>query len=307
MHAAVPLESPRARLDLRLVVALAIVYVIWGSTFLAMRIAVSALPPWAMAGSRFTVAGLLALGVARLRNERLPSRRDWLIALPAGSLLFVIGNGLVAVAEQSIPSSVAAVVVATMPLFASAFNALRGERATRADVVGMALGLIGVIVLSGGSALLSAGSHGFLLLVAPVGFALGSLLVRARGPRAGGLAVAAPQMLCGGGVMLVISAASGEHLSGVVPWTAIAAWVYLVVLGSLVSFTAYAWLLRNARPALAMSHAYVNPLVAVVLGAVFGGEHLGLSSALAAVLIAGGVMIAVAAKSRSRRPVASSA
>ncbi|MBX3226931.1 MAG: EamA family transporter [Labilithrix sp.] len=298
MNAAVSLPTLRPRLDPRLLAALAVVYAIWGSTYLVMRVAVASLPPWGMAGTRFVSAGLLALGVARLRGEVLPSRRDWLLALPTGALLFVVGNGLVAVAEQSIASSVAAVVAATTPLFASAFRAARGERPSRAEIAGMALGLAGVVVLAGGSTLWSAGPRGLVLLFAPVGFALGSLLVRARGPQAGGLAVAAPQMICGGAIMLAISAASGEHMPPTLDASAALAWLYLVVLGSLVGFTAYAWLLRNAPPALSMSHAYVNPLVAVLLGSALGGEQLGASALGAAGLIAAGVMIAVAARAK---------
>lgn len=298
MNVVVRAESPRAPLDVRVAVALSIVYVVWGSTYLAMRVAVAALPPWGMAGSRFVVAGLVALGLARLRGEPLPGKKEWLLALPTGSLFFVIGNGLVAVAEQSIPSSVAAVVAATTPLFASAIGAVRGERPSRSEVMGMAFGLAGVVVLGSGAALFSAASHGLVLLVAPVGFAMGSLLVRARGPGKGGLAVAAPQMLAGGSVMVLISLVSGEHLPAVVPFSAVAAWLYLVLVGSVVGFTTYTWLLRHARPAVAMSHAYVNPLVAVVLGAAFGGEVLGRPALFAAMLIAGGVMMAIAAKSR---------
>jgi len=232
MNAALPVATLRPRLDLRLLCALAYVYVVWGSTYLAMRVAVAALPPWGMAGTRFATAGLLALAIARIRGELMPSKRDWLLALPTGVCLFVAGNGLVAVAEQSIPSSVAAVVAATAPFFLTGFNAVRGERAARADLVGMGLGV-----------------------------------------------------------------ASGEHLPAVIPASAILAWIYMVVLGSLVGFTAFAWLLRHARPAVAMSYAYVNPLVAVILGAMLGGEHIGASSLLAAALIAGGVMVAVASKS----------
>ena len=159
-------------------------------------------------------------------------------------------------------------------------------------MVGIALGLAGVVVLTGSSAILGAGVRGLLLMVAPVGWALGSVLVRAAGTRATGIAAAAPQMVTGGFAMAVISLAMGEHVPHL-SFTACAAWAYLVVAGSLVGFTAYAWLLRHARPSVAMSYAYVNPLVAVVLGAVLGGEPLGGAALLAAAFIASGVMISV--------------
>lgn len=295
----------RARLDVRLGVALGLVYTLWGSTYLAMRFAVAVLPPWGMAAARFLVAGFLALGIAYLRKETLPSKRDWLIAIPSGCLLFVVGNGLIAVAEQSVPSAVAAVAAASSPLFVAAIGAMRGERPSKAEAAGMGLGVIGVVILTGSSAILGAGLRGLILLAAPVGWALGSVLVRATGPRASGLAAAAPQMITGGVAMSFISLGTHERLPAHVPLGAIAAWAYLVLAGSLVGFTAYAWLLRHARPAISMSYAYVNPLVAVVLGAALGGEQLGRSALLAAAFIAGGVMISVV--NRRTRPAAAPA
>ena len=287
--------AARSRVNLTLFLALLTVYVIWGSTYLAMRIAVAALPPWGMAGTRFLAAGLGALAIARFRGAALPTRADWLRALPAGFGLFFIGNGFIAVAEQTLPSSLCAVAAATTPLLAAAMNAARGERPRRAELLGMLVGLAGVVVLMG-SSLRGGGWRSVLVALAPVGFALGSLLVRARGKGGSALAVAAPQMIAGGAAMLGTSLVLGERFPGFasLPLGAAAAWLYLVVAGSLVGFTAYAWLLRHARPAVAMSYAYVNPIVAVLLGAALGGEHLGPSTVVAAALIASGVMLATA-------------
>jgi drug/metabolite transporter (DMT)-like permease len=295
MNVAMPL-MPARRVDLRVLVALLAVYVIWGSTYLAIRVALVALPPWGMAGSRFVVAGLAALAIAHARKEALPSLRDWLFAVPAGICLFVFGNGLVVVAEQTLPSSVAAVVAATTPLFAGAMNAVRGERPSRGEAAGMLLGLVGVAVLVGATSFHGAG----LLVLAPIGFAFGSLLVRSRGKKGSALSVAAPQMVTGGVAMLGMSIAMGERVPALLPVNAFAAWVYLVVFGSLVGFTAYAWLLRHARPAVSLSYAYVNPVLAVILGAVVGGEALGRASFVALALIGAGVLLAVS--SRSRQP-----
>ena len=274
-----------------MLVTLVAIYILWGSTYLAARIAVSALPAWGLAGSRYLVAGLVALGIARLRGETPPTKRDWLLAVPAGLCLFFVGNGLIVLAVKTLPSGVAAVAAATTPLLATAMTAVRGERPTRTEILGMALGLAGVLLLMGASAV-----HGWpalCLVLAPIGFAFGSLLVRARGKGGSALAVAGPQMVTGGAAMLGLSFVLREAWPSAMPWRAASAWLYLVVFGSLVGFTAYAWLLRNARPALAMSYAYVNPIVAVLLGAILGGEHLGWSSALSAALIASGVMLAV--------------
>lgn len=283
--------SVPARLETRVIVTLLAVYILWGSTYLAARIAVSALPAWGLAGSRYLLAGLVALGIARVRGEALPSKRDWLLAIPAGLCLFFVGNGLIVVAVKTLPSGLAAVAAATTPLLATAMSAVRGERPSRTEIVGMVLGFAGVLLLMGASAV-----HGWTalcLVFAPVGFALGSLLVRARGKGGSALAVAGPQMVTGGAAMLALSFVLRESWPAQMPWKGASAWLYLVVFGSLVGFTAYAWLLRNARPAVSMSYAYVNPIVAVLLGAVIGGEHLGWSSALSAILIASGVMLAV--------------
>lgn len=293
-----PSPSASAAAPRLLAIALAAVYVIWGSTYLAMRVAVESLPPWSLAGSRFVCAGAVALAVARARGEPWPSARAWLAAGPTGVLLFAVGNGLVAVAEQSVPSGLAALVCSTTPLIACAMNALRGERPTRAEISGIALGVVGVLVLALRSPLGSAGLRGLVIVLAPFGFALGSLLSRARAAREGaatttGFAAVAAPMVTGGVAMLVVAAVIGERLPASVPWRAAAAWSYLVVFGSLVGFSAYAWLLRNARPAVAMSYAYVNPIFAVLLGAAAYGEPLGATTAVSGLLVAAGVMIGV--------------
>jgi len=282
-------------------IRLVVIYVLWGTTYLAMRVAVASLPPWGMAGARFVLAGGIAILIARLRGGTLPPARAWVRAVPGGFLLFFVGNGLIAVAEQSIASSVAAVVAASSPLFAAAFHAALGKRPTRGELAGMALGMTGVVLLAGSSAILDAGIRGLLLLVAPLGFALGSVLLgRSRDGSTTPLVAAGLQMLAGGAAMLLMSAAVGERVPRAVPWPAVGAWLYLVIAGSLVGFTVYTWLLRHAPPTTAMSHAYVNPLVALVLGAAVGGEHLAWTSGVAAALIAGGVVLAVNLRSGGR-------
>ena len=314
-HSLLSLMRPRAeQLDprsaasartFRLVVALAAVWLIWGSTYLAMRIAVAQLPPFGMGGARFVLAGSALLVIVRLRGETMPSRRTWLVAVPVGALLFLCGNGLVVMAEQTLPSSVAAIVCATTPLIASALAALRGERPRRVEIIGMMLGIAGVGLLGIGSPLAVGGWRALLVLLAPVGWAIGSLVARAESARAGsstrGLGAAGAHMIAGGVWMLLMSTLLGEHMPEHLAWGPVAAWAYLVVFGSLVGFSAYSWLLAHSRPPVAMSYAYVNPVIAVLLGAALGGEHIGWATLGATALIGGGVMAAVVLGRSSKR------
>ena len=286
-------SSPR--LDARLVLALAAVWLIWGSTYLAMRVAVAGLPPFLMAGTRFVLAGSALLVIVRARGEKMPGARAWLVAIPVGALLFLCGNGLVVVAEQTLPSSVAAVVCATTPLVASGLQALRGERPQRVEILGMVLGFAGVALLGLGSPLSGAGLRGLLILLAPIGWAIGSLVARSESAKESGtgLGAAGAHMIAGGVWMLLMARGLGEHLPAALAWKSVAAWGYLTVFGSLVGFSAYSWLLAHARPSVAMSYAYVNPVIAVLLGAALGGETLGWATLAATVMIGGGVMVAV--------------
>lgn len=299
-----PPDAPTLRV--RLFVALGLVWVIWGSTYLAMRVAVGHLPPFAMSGTRFVLAGTTLLAVARFRGEALPDSKAWLTALPIGALLFVCGNGFVVLAEQALPSSLAAVVCATTPLFASGMSALRGEPPKKLELLGMALGLCGVALLGLGSPIAEATPRAILLVLAPIAWAMGSLLSRAQSRRAGGArgaAAAGSHMVVGGVLMSIVSLCLHERIPSAVPWQSVAAWTYLVVFGSITGFTAYSWLLAHTRPAVAMSYAYVNPVIAVALGALFGGERLSWPVAVATLLIGGGVMVALGAQ----RTAASSA
>jgi drug/metabolite transporter (DMT)-like permease len=298
-----PVVTPR--LDVKLVLALGAVWIIWGSTYLAMRVAVAGLPPFGMAGTRFVLAGAALLAIVRARGERMPSRRAWFVAIPVGALLFLCGNGLVVVAEQTLPSSVAAVVCATTPLVACGLAAFRGERPRRVEIIGMVLGIAGVALLGIGSPLARTGLRGLLVLFAPLGWALGSLIARSESAKESGagrgLGAAGAHMIAGGVWMLLMSLVLGEHMPAQIAWASVAAWGYLVVFGSLIGFTAYSWLLANSRPAVAMSYAYVNPVIAVLLGAALGGEGLGWATLGATVMIGGGVMAAVVIGRRSKK------
>ncbi len=268
-------------------IALLVVYLVWSSTYYALRVAVEELPALLMGGVRYLIAGLILFGFARSRGARTPTRRQWAFAFIPGGLLFLVGNGFVALAEVKLSSAVAAVVVATMPMFAAAMAPLFKEKSRGGEWLGMTLGLFGVIVLSLNGELQAHWGSALLLFVAPVGWALGSMLSR-KLPSAEGMLTPATQMICGGVLLVVAGFARGEHLPATVTARGVVALVYLIVAGSLAGFSAYAYLLKHTRPALAMSYSYVNPPIAVLIGAALGKEHIGPEMLVAVGLIAAG-------------------
>ena len=278
-----------------LLLALAAVYIVWGSTYLAMRIAVGGLPPMLMGAVRFSIAGAILMAYLASRGHALPTLRQWIYALPVGGLLFVGGNGLVAIAAHSIGSGIAAVVCATMPLWMAVLALASGERPRGREWLGLAVGFAGVVALSSGAELRADLGASIVLMLSPLSWAIGSLLAR-RLPMPSGLMAAATQMLAGGALLFVVSAARGERWPAHAPIDALLAVVYLIVFGSLVAFSAYSWLLRHARPAVATSYAYVNPALAVLLGAALGAEPIGWATLVATPLIVGAVAIIVLGK-----------
>ena len=285
----------RTAFDMRLVLSLAAVYVIWSSTYLVMKLAVLELPPLLMASIRFVAAGLVMLFIAIRRGVAIPPLRDWIRVLPIGALLFLGGNGLVSIAQLSVTSGGAAVVCAMMPLWVGVLGVVTGERPTKREWLSLVIGFVGILVLMGGPSLAGEPLHVVMIIAAPVCWALGSVMARRLPSTIGGdpFMLPAMEMLTGGAVIAVVGAAAGERI----PLDASAgAWlslVYLIVFGSIVAFTAYNWLLRNARPTVATSYAYVNPVLAVLLGAAISGEPLGLTTVIANVLIVVAVMFAL--------------
>lgn len=287
------------RLDPKLVASLAAVYVIWSSTYLAMRIVVhepGGLPPLLSASMRFTGAGGLMLAYALRKGATLPALRDWLRVAPVGILLFVGGNGFVSIASQSAPSGGIAVVCALMPIWAGILGAAVGVRPTAREWVSLLIGFAGVVVLLGGPSLAGKPVHIALVIMSPMLWAAGSLLSR-RTKDVGGAHAPfvgpALQMLTGGAALLVLALLRGERIPLDARPSAWIAFAYLLVFGSLVAFTAYAWLLRNARPIVATSYAYVNPILAVFMGAVLYQEPLGWTTFVANILIVGAVILAL--------------
>ncbi len=272
------------------VLALLALYVIWGSTYLAMRIALETLPPFTMAGPRFFLAGSAMYAVLRLRGAPAPTRVQWIASGKVGSLLLVVGNGAVAIAEQSVSSGVAAVVVGSMPIWAAVFGRFAGQPSRGREWLGIALGFGGVLLLNVGGQL-AFDRRGLVCLLAPIAWALGSVWSK-KLPLPSGVMSTATQMMFAGAMMLVLAFVTGERLAHAPSTRSIGAVVYLAIFGSIIAFTAYTWLLRNVRPALATSYAYVNPLVAVVLGRFVGSEPLGLVTLAAAGLGIAGALIA---------------
>jgi drug/metabolite transporter (DMT)-like permease len=286
-------NRPALAMNLRLIVCLAAVYLIWSSTYLAMAIAVRELPPMLMASLRYSAAGLVMLAIAKRRGAAWPSAAQWLRVVPIGALLFVGGNGFVAVGEQTVSSGGAAVVCAMMPLWTGVWSALSGERPSRREWASLIVGFIGVVVLMGGPSLTGKPIHIALVLLSPVCWALGSTLAR-RGARSPHdiVLLSAMQMLTGGAALAIVGVARAERLPMHASATAWLALGYLFVFGSLLGFTAYNWLLRHARPVVATSYAYVNPVLAVLIGAA-ASEAFGGTTVIANVLIVGAVVLAL--------------
>jgi drug/metabolite transporter (DMT)-like permease len=292
---------------MRLWSALLALYFVWGSTFIAIRVAVETIPPFLMAGVRFAIAGLLVVGWMALRDGHLPrvTRRQLRDSTIVGGLLLGGGNGLVAWGEQTVNSGTAAVLIALMPAWLAVFSrTLLGDRLPRMVVLGIAIGFVGVAVLvaptdTGGIDLAGA----VALLLSPVTWALGSLYAARRAdlPDNGFLAIGV-QMLAGSVVLGVMALVTGE-LVGFNP-AAISSdsglgLAYLVFIGSLIGYRSYGYLLRHAPLPLVSTYAYVNPVVAVGLGALLLGEAPGPRILLGSVVIIVGVALIVTARSRS--------
>jgi drug/metabolite transporter (DMT)-like permease len=304
-----PAGSPSRCSTLALVAGMLVIYVVWGSTYLAIRFAVETMPPFLMAGSRFLLAGGILYGWLRLRGAPRPASADWRSALFLGAFLLLGGNGLVTWAEQWVTSGVAALIITTTPLWMMLFEwLLFGGRRPRTVVwLGVALGFAGVALLVGpdpddASSLRLWAVLG--LCGAPLLWSLGSLFAQRARALDPPLMNTALQMLCGGGLMLAAGIAMGEWAQFEPATVSRRSWlsfVYLVTFGSLLAFTTYMWLLRVAKPTIVATYAYVNPLVAVFLGAAIGGEPLTANIGLATAMIVGAVaLIAV-----RRRPAAS--
>lgn len=298
MNSPVSVTAVPARGGPAVVLALAIVYLVWGSTYLGIRFALEGgYPPLLMvAGTRFLAAGGLMYAFLRWRGVPAPTRGQWLRLTFMGALLLGLGNGLVTLAEQSVSSGLAAVAIASMPLWMALFGALRGQHSNRFEWLGIGVGFAGVLWLNSGSSLTASPTGLVLLLIAPIAWAFGSVWSRGR-DLPSPFMTAAGQMLCGGVLLTGAGLLHGESFTVGTP-QGTAALVYLGMFGSVVAFSAYIWLLHHARPALVGSYAYVNPVIAVALGVWLAGERFTAHDFGAMAVILSGVVIITLARTR---------
>lgn len=276
--------------------ALLTVYVVWGSTYLAIRYALVSFPPFLQMGTRFFAAGVLLYGYLKLRGVPNPNARQWRDGALVGILLLGGGVGMVAFAEQTVSSSLTAVFIAVSPLLFALWSGLFGNWPSQREWIGIATGFGGVMLLASGAGL-SGQPVGMLALCAAVTcWSLGSVLSQKRLKLAPGAMGFASEMLAGGAFLMLVSWLRGESVSLPLNGTAVAAWLYLVTIGSLVGFSAYMYLLSKVPPALASSYAFVNPLIALMLGVGFAGEEVTLSEGVAMAIIVLSVVLLTMAK-----------
>ena len=296
-----PTATPRTLDEPRLLIPLALfaLYVIWGSTYLGIRYALESYPPFLLAGVRFLGAGLAMYGFLRWRGVTPPTARQWRNAAVTGVLLLLGGNGLVCYADQTVSSGIAAVAVASMPLFAAVFSGMYGQWPNRRETAGLLIGFLGVVVLNLGSGLSGSRLGALALIAAAMCWAFGSAWSKRQDMPAGPMNTAA-QMLCASVALLLVGFGTGEHLPAHPTLRASAAVVYLALFGSIVAFSAYLYVLKHARPALATSYAYVNPPVAVLFGVLLAGEHVGPFDLAGMAIILLGVGVITLAKKPAR-------
>lgn len=297
MHT-VTLSTAAPRKAALLVPALLACYLVWGSTYLAIRLALASFPPFFQMGTRFLAAGIVLMGWVLWRRTTsprtaavLPTRREWRNALVVGTLMLGGGMGLTAVGSQYVGSGLIASFIAVTPMMVCGWGLLFGQRPGRLELAGMAVGLAGVVLLVSGASF-SASPVGIACIAgATLAWSLGSVLQTSRLPLAAGPSGFASEMLCGGAVLMLISLALGEQFTWPPQPLAAGAWLYLVVFGSLVAFSAYLYLLANASPAVATSYAFVNPLIALFLGVAVASETVTSGEWIACGVVLAGVFL----------------
>jgi len=295
---------------LQFILAFGVIYVVWGSTYLAIRVAIDTIPPFVLGAVRFLLAGSLLYAWSRWRGAPKPSALQWRNSAIVGALLLFVGNGAVSWAEQRVSSGMTSLLVATVPLWLVLCEGWMGVRPTAAKVLGVVIGLVGVgiLVLPANGDLTSAAVDPLGALVLSVGslaWTAGSLFSRTAQMAKPASVAIAMQMLVGGAMLLALALATGE-ISGLSSGPAISARsalavLYLIVFGSLVGFSTYMWLLGKASPTAVGTYAYVNPVVAVLLGVVLLGETLPSRAMLAMFVIVGGVALVSLAPQFKRR------
>jgi drug/metabolite transporter (DMT)-like permease len=295
------------------VLAFAIIYLVWGSTFLAIRVGVKEVPPFLLAGMRFSVAGLVLYVWMRAQGTPSPTRREWFAASFLAVLIFVLDYGLLFWAEKRVPSGIAAVMMATIPVFIAIAEILllRTQRLTPRLAIALLVGIGGVVVLVSRSSSFGEGpidtAGAVALVVAAISWSLAAVLTRKLTLPASKVMSSGAQMLAGGILLLLTAAMLGEfrgfhvHAVSASAWLALA---YLIVAGSIVAFTAYVWLIHHESPTKVGTYAYVNPVVAVLLGYALGGEPLGARTIVGTFLVLVSVVVITTTpkEAKSARP-----
>jgi drug/metabolite transporter (DMT)-like permease len=297
---ALPSASSSARALSALIVAcLAATWLIWGSTYLAIKFALVSFPPFLQMGSRFLVAGAaLALWMRFVRGAAWPTRRQWLHATLVGALMLGGGMGGTAVAEQTVASGLVVAFIAVVPLMIVLFNLAWGVRPSRLELLGIAVGVAGVLMLTQGLGFAASPGGLLAISIACIAWSAGSVLSQRATPLAPGAMGFASEMLCGGVVLMGLAALAGERFTWPPQPLAAAAWAYLVVFGSLIAFNAYMVLLARASAGLASSYTFVNPVIAMALGVTLGGEVVSAFEWSAAGVVLLGVVLLLIASAR---------
>jgi drug/metabolite transporter (DMT)-like permease len=305
------MEAPTKPATWKTLLAFAIIYFVWGSTFLAIRIGVHDLPPFLFAAIRFLIAGFLLYAWMAARGERSPTRRQWMSVFFIALLIFVIDYGLLFWAEQRVPSGIAAVVMATIPAFMalSEIIFLRTQRLTVRLAIALLIGIGGVGVLMsralnlGGAPVDRTGA--VALIIASMSWAIASVLTRKLPLPSSKVMSSGAQMFAGGVMLTLVAAALGEFHNFHPSAVSRGAWfslLYLIVAGSLIGFTAYVWLIHHESPTKVGTYAYVNPVVAVLIGYFLGGEALGLRTILGTMFVL--ISVVVITTTRAEKPAA---
>ena len=292
------------------VAAFAALYIIWGSTYLGIRVAIETMPPFAMAAVRFLLSGAVLFAIVRLQGAALPTVKQWKDNAVVGTCLILGGNGLVAWAEQYVPSGITALIIGIQPVFMvlTEWAWRGGQRPSPGLFVGMALGFVGVGLLAApweaaGAPISIPGV--VAILFACVSWAFGSIYSRHAKPAAPPFVAAAAQMLCGSVALAVVATARGEWQTVQLDAISARSWwafLYLVLVGSLVGFSTFVWLMKHSTPARVSTYAYVNPIVAVFLGWLVLKEPVSPQTVLSAAIIVGAVAIVTTQKTKTAAP-----
>ncbi|MEK9824724.1 MAG: drug/metabolite exporter YedA [Methylotenera sp.] len=285
---------PNPRQTLFIVAALFCTYFIWGSTYLAIRFGIESFPPFLMAGIRFTIAGAILYVVMRYLGAPNPTRQQWLGSSIVGLLLPALGNGTVCYVQQTVSSSVAALSIATAPIWMAIFSSIWGHKIQAKEWLGIAIGLLGIVLLNFGGSFSGDFLSAFLLIFAAASWSFGSVWGKHL-PMPQGLMASGTQMFTGGIALMIASAVTGETWPQVITAKSWAAMLFLIVLGSLIAYSAYQYLLKTVRPLVASSNTFVNPIVAFIVGIWLANEHVTKMELIALAVILVGVFLVLTA------------